>query len=91
MDAGISMAKTMGLVPGVALSADQIARLTSDIVWMVSQTVTMPDGSQQTVLVPQVYLMVRDGDLNTAGALISADNISLHTNKDINNQGTVAG
>ena len=91
MDAGVSMAKTMGLVPGIALSADQVARLTSDIVWMVSQTVTMPDGSQQTVLVPQVYLMVRDGDLNTAGALISANNISLHTNKDINNQGTVAG
>ncbi|NUF09849.1 hemagglutinin repeat-containing protein [Snodgrassella sp. ESL0324] len=91
MDAGVSMAKAIGLVPGIALSADQMARLTSDIVWMVSQTVTMPDGSQQSVLVPQVYLMVRDGDLNTAGALISADNISLHTNKDINNQGTVAG
>ncbi|WP_257381130.1 hemagglutinin repeat-containing protein [Snodgrassella alvi] len=91
MDSGISVAKKLGLVPGVALTADQIARLTSDIVWLVDQTITLPDGTQQTVLVPQVYLMVRDGDLNTSGALISAANIRLHTNKDINNQGTIAG
>ena len=91
MDSGISVAKKLGLLPGVALTADQIARLTSDIVWLVDQTITLPDGTQQTVLVPQVYLMVRDGDLNTSGALISAANIRLHTNKDINNQGTIAG
>ncbi|PIT20303.1 hemagglutinin repeat-containing protein, partial [Snodgrassella communis] len=91
MNAGITAAREMSLVPGIALSAEQIARLTSDIVWLVNQTVTLADGSQQTVLVPQIYLMVRDGDINSAGALISANNISLHTNQDLNNQGSIAG
>uniref|UniRef100_UPI001EF68F1E hypothetical protein n=1 Tax=Snodgrassella gandavensis TaxID=2946698 RepID=UPI001EF68F1E len=91
MNAGITAAREMSLVPGIALSAEQIARLTSDIVWLVNQSVTLADGSQQTVLVPQIYLMVRDGDINSAGALISANNISLHTNQDINNQGSIAG
>jgi len=28
--------------PGIALSAAQVAQLTSDIVWLVAQTVTLP-------------------------------------------------
>jgi filamentous hemagglutinin len=31
------------------------ALMNSDIVWLVEQTVTLPDGSGQKVLVPQVY------------------------------------
>ncbi len=45
--------------------------LTSDMVWLVQQTVTLPDGSQQAVLVPQVYVRVRPGDLDGSGALTS--------------------
>ncbi|WP_157730975.1 hypothetical protein [Variovorax sp. HW608] len=54
MDAGATFAKEYHLTPGIALTPEQMAQLTSDIVWMVSQTVTLPDGSTQQVLVPQV-------------------------------------
>ncbi|MFO6426197.1 hypothetical protein ACLBOM_08610 [Escherichia coli] len=32
---------------------------------------TLPDGSTQTVQVPQVYARVKPGDVNSAGALIA--------------------
>ncbi|HZF96768.1 MAG TPA: S-layer family protein [Pseudoxanthomonas sp.] len=62
MDAGATFARQWGLRPGVALSAEQMAQLTSDIVWLVARTVTLPDGSTTTVLAPQVYLRPRPGD-----------------------------
>ena len=91
MDSGVSFAQSMNLGLGVSLSAEQIARLTSDIVWLVNETVTLPDGSQQSVLVPKVYLMVREGDLNHAGALISANVVNLNNSQDIINEGAIAG
>ncbi len=51
-----SVATEFGLRPGISLSADQISRLTSDIVWLESEAVQLPDGSIETVLVPKVYL-----------------------------------
>ncbi|WP_370389330.1 hemagglutinin repeat-containing protein [Snodgrassella alvi] len=91
MNAGISFAQQFHITPGVALSAEQMAQLTSDMVWLVNQTVTLADGSQQTVLVPKIYLKVRDNDVTTAGALISAHNINLQNSGNINNQGSIAG
>lgn len=51
MDAGVTEAARQQLSVGVALSAEQVAALNEDIVWMVAQEV---DG--QKVLVPVVYL-----------------------------------
>lgn len=90
MDAGISFARTQQLTPGIALSPEQVARLTSDIVWLESQTVTLADGSSQSVLVPKVYVLARPGDLNSAGGLISADALQLNAGR-IDNRGTLAG
>ena len=90
MDAGISFARTQQLTPGIALSPEQVARLTSDIVWLESQTVTLADGSSQSVLVPKVYVLARPGDLNSAGGLISADALQLEAGR-IDNRGTLAG
>ncbi|ROV55392.1 hypothetical protein EGS38_10120 [Neisseria chenwenguii] len=39
MDAGITAAKQLGLTPGIALTAEQTARLASDIVWLEPQMV----------------------------------------------------
>ncbi|EPW7856853.1 filamentous hemagglutinin, partial [Escherichia coli] len=64
MDAGIVFGKQYNLKPGVALTAEQMALLTGDIVWLVNTTVTLPDGSTQTVQVPQVYARVKPGDVN---------------------------
>ena len=91
MNAGIAYAQKFNLTPGIDLSPEQMAQLTSNIVWMISQTVTLADGSQQTVLVPKVYLMVHSGDVNDNGSLISARNINLQNSGNINNQGTIAG
>lgn len=91
MDAGATFAKQYGLRPGVALSAAQMAQLTSDIVWLVEQTVTLPDGSTQRVLVPQVYVRVRPGDIDGSGALLSADATVIKSSGDVVNTGTIAG
>ena len=91
MDNGVTFAQTYGLRPGVALSAEQMARLTSDIVWLVTQTVTLPDGSQQTALVPQVYVKLKPGDVNADGALLAADRLQMTLQGDLNNQGQIAG
>ncbi|WP_158074694.1 two-partner secretion domain-containing protein [Basilea psittacipulmonis] len=90
MDAGITVGQSMSLVPGVALSAEQVARLTSDMVWMVNQEVTLPDGQKQNVLVPKVYLKVRSGDVDEQGALISAQDV-LGQAQTIENTGIIAG
>ncbi|MDQ7970278.1 MAG: filamentous hemagglutinin N-terminal domain-containing protein, partial [Oxalicibacterium faecigallinarum] len=71
MEAGITHATKWNLVPGIALSAEQVAQLTSDIVWLVAQEVTLPDGSMTTALVPQVYVMPRAGDLAVNGSLLA--------------------
>ncbi|WP_308862296.1 two-partner secretion domain-containing protein, partial [Neisseria mucosa] len=92
MDNGLTAAKTFGLTPGIALSTEQVARLTSDIVWLENQTVILPDGTAQTVLVPKVYALARKGSLNAAGGLISADRASLvRPNGNLTNSGTIAG
>lgn len=46
MDNAITTAKTLNLRPGVALTAEQMAQLTTDIVWLVEQTIT--PGQNQT-------------------------------------------
>src|SRR5699024_10706606 len=63
MDAGIRYAKQHQLMPGITLSAAQMKELTEDMVWLAPQTVTLKDGTQVQVLVPQVYLVKRDVDI----------------------------
>ncbi len=91
MDAGVTYAKAHQLVPGVALSAAQMAELTSDIVWLVAKDVTLPNGQTTQVLVPQLYVRVQDGDLAASGALIGGDSVNLNVTGDLANSGTIAG
>ncbi|WP_394792401.1 hemagglutinin repeat-containing protein [Rhodoferax sp.] len=88
---GVTYAKQWALVPGVALTAAQMASLTTDMVWLVQQTVTLADGSSQNVLVPQLYAVVRDGDLSNTGALLSGSSVNLNLTGDLTNTGTIAG
>ncbi|MCE3602207.1 hemagglutinin repeat-containing protein [Massilia sp. P8910] len=91
MDSGVAYAKQFQLTPGVALSEQQMAQLTTDIVWLQEETVTMPDGSTTKALVPQVYLRrPQQGDLSTGGALIAGDNVTIRNqNGSIGNSGTI--
>ncbi|NUA31001.1 S-layer family protein, partial [Cupriavidus basilensis] len=77
LEAGSTYAHAWNLRPGVALSPEQMAQLTSDIVWLVEQDVTLADGSRTRALVPQVYVRVKPGDLNGNGTLIAANSIDL--------------
>ncbi|MDH4375659.1 MAG: hemagglutinin repeat-containing protein [Ramlibacter sp.] len=91
MDSGATAARRLSLVPGVALSPEQVAQLSSDIVWLVAREVQLPDGSTTTVLVPQVYLQPRPGDLSPTGSLIAANQAELQVTGDLRNGGTIAG
>ncbi|MGD7361137.1 hemagglutinin repeat-containing protein, partial [Ralstonia pseudosolanacearum] len=88
--AGVAAGKAFGLNVGTALTDEQMARLTTDIVWMVRQTVTLADGSQQEVLVPQVYLRAKDTDITGGGTLMAGNNVSFQAKGDVTNSGTIA-
>ncbi|TCS32902.1 filamentous hemagglutinin [Paucimonas lemoignei] len=92
MDSGVAFAKQYQLTPGVALTAEQMALLTTDIVWLTTRTVTLADGSTQDVLVPQVYLRrPANGDLQSNGALIAGNDVLIQTSGNLTNSGTIAG
>ncbi|WP_281661652.1 two-partner secretion domain-containing protein, partial [Microvirgula aerodenitrificans] len=91
LDNAVTYASKWDLRPGVALTPEQMARLTSDIVWLVEQDVTLPDGRTTRALVPQVYVQVRNGDLDGSGALIAGSSLKLDLSGDLNNMGTLAG
>jgi len=91
MDAGVTLAQTLNLRPGIALSAEQVAALTSDIVWLEEQQVTLADGSRQTVLAPKVYVRAKQGAIRGDGSFIAAAQVNINLNEDLNNQGTIDG
>ncbi|MEX9938456.1 ShlA/HecA/FhaA protein, partial [Providencia rettgeri] len=73
---GAAFGEKYHLTPGIALSAEQMANLTTDIVWMVNKEITLPDGTIELVSVPQVYVRAREGDLNGNGALLGGKNVT---------------
>jgi filamentous hemagglutinin len=68
-----------------------MAQLTSDIVWLVEQTVTLPDGTTTRVLVPQLYARVQPGDLDGSGVLLAGKDIKIDLTGDLTNRSTIAG
>ena len=91
MDAGIVYAKQHGIVPGVALTAEQAASLTSDMVWLVKDVV-MVEGKPVEVIYPKVYLKQSNRlQLHTDGTLISANTLVMNAKKRIHNEGVIQG
>ena len=88
MDNGIRYAKQFNLVPGVGLSKEQMAELTTDLVWMVNQEITLPSGKKLNVLTPKIYLASNRTQVTPTGSVISGDSI-VGTVKDMTNEGTV--
>uniref|UniRef100_UPI001BD1D7A7 two-partner secretion domain-containing protein n=1 Tax=Sodalis sp. dw_96 TaxID=2719794 RepID=UPI001BD1D7A7 len=89
MNAGMQYGKAFNLTPGVMLSPSQMALLTTDMVWLINQDVTLGDGSTQRVLVPQVYARVGKDDLSGDGALFSGQNVKLDIGGDLDNSGGI--
>ncbi|WP_235846309.1 hemagglutinin repeat-containing protein [Morganella psychrotolerans] len=89
MDNGITFGQKYNLTPGVVLTAGQMALLTGDMVWLVEKTVTLADGSTETVLVPQVYARIKPGDLTGDGALLAGKNTQFTVNGQLVNSGSI--
>ena len=91
MTDGATFAQAFQLRPGIALTAAQVALLTSDIVWLVERPV-LPSGiSTVMALVPQIYLMPREGDLTPTGSLLGGAQVQLDLSGDLTHAGTIAG
>ncbi|WP_439327773.1 two-partner secretion domain-containing protein [Lonepinella sp. BR2357] len=90
MNAGVKYAKDFNLSVGVGLTAKQMSELTTDMVWLVNKEVTLKNGEKITALVPQVYLVASDADIDSRGAVISANNILANVD-ELQNTGTIAG
>lgn len=91
MASALTHYESLQLIPGVALSPAQIAQLTSDIVWLVEQTVTLPDGTVTQALVPQVYVRLQAGDLQPTTGMMTGNTVTMNLSGDVANQGTIAG
>ncbi|WP_332778301.1 ESPR-type extended signal peptide-containing protein, partial [Polaromonas sp.] len=94
IDSGVTVAQQWSLRPGIALSAEQMAQLTSDIVWLVEREVSLAGvdgkpGSVQKVLVPQVYVAVKPGDLKADGSLLAGQSVNINLTGDLTNSGTI--
>ena len=91
MDAGITYAKQHGILPGVALTAEQAASLTSDMIWLVKDIV-MVEGKPVEVIYPKVYLKQSNGlQLHNDGTLISANTLVMNAKESIRNEGVIQG
>ncbi|HKX54677.1 MAG TPA: S-layer family protein, partial [Xanthomonadales bacterium] len=84
MDNAIASKESLGLSLGVTLSAEQVAALTHDIVWLEEYEV-----NGEKVLVPVLYLAQAEGRLAPSGALIQGRDVALISGGELNNQGTL--
>ena len=85
MNNGVLYAQALQFKVGVALSAEQMAQLTSDIVWLVEKEV-----EGEKVLVPVIYMaQVQVGDLKPNGALMAAKDIQILASGDLSNSGVI--
>ena len=84
MDNAIASKASLGLSLGITLSAEQVAALTHDIVWLEEQEVL-----GEKVLVPVLYLAQAKDRLAPNGALIQGRDVALIAGQDLSNQGTL--
>ncbi|KAJ8136163.1 hypothetical protein OY671_010624, partial [Metschnikowia pulcherrima] len=89
LTAGADFANQFGSAVGTALTEEQMRHSTSDIVWMVEQTVTSPDGTQQKVSAPQVYSAVKPGDSRGYGTSIAGRDTQISATGDVDHSGTL--
>lgn len=84
MDNAIASKDVLHLSLGVSLSAEQVAALTHDIVWLEETEV-----HGEKILVPVLYLAQANHRLAPNGSLIQGQNLNLISGGDLNNQGTL--
>ncbi|VVE37841.1 hemagglutinin repeat-containing protein [Pandoraea terrigena] len=89
---GARAGRDLELRVGIRLTPEQMRALTDDIVWLVRQTVTLPDGSTATVLVPTVYLAHgKRVAMQPGGALVTGRDVIVEATNDLINSGQIVG
>ncbi len=95
LNAGAEFAQAHSLTLGVALTEAQMRLLTTDMVWLVAQNVTLPgvngQGTVERVLAPQLYVRVAEGDLRADGTLMAGSTVKMQLQGDLTNSGTIYG
>jgi filamentous hemagglutinin family protein len=86
MDQAVLESKNLGLTFGQALTKEQAASLTHDIVWMVETVV-----AGQTVLAPVVYLAPETRHSIVSGAVIAGQDVTINLVSVSNTGGTISG
>ena len=90
MDQGLVFAKQYGLKPGIELTKEQMAALTTDIVWLVKEKISLPSGEVVELLVPKVYIHNGGASaLRPDGALISGSKVVMELKDNLTNSGTI--
>ncbi|MDP9711126.1 UNVERIFIED_ORG: filamentous hemagglutinin [Pseudomonas fluorescens] len=84
MDNAIASKNTLNLSVGVSLSAQQVAALTHDIVWLEEREV-----NGEKVLVPVLYLANANNRLAATGSLIQGKDVTLIAGENLENSGTL--
>ncbi|UIN54182.1 DUF637 domain-containing protein [Pseudomonas kribbensis] len=84
MDNAIASKDALNLSMGVGLTAEQVAALTHDIVWLEEHEV-----NGEKVLVPVLYLAQANGRLGPTGALIAGNDVTLIAGGNLDNVGTL--
>ncbi|MBY8961112.1 S-layer family protein, partial [Pseudomonas sp. MIS38] len=84
MNNAIASKDQLNLSMGVTLTAQQVAALTHDIVWLEEHEV-----NGEKVLVPVLYLAQANNRLAPNGALIQGGDVTLIAGGDLNNAGTL--
>ncbi|WP_168734251.1 two-partner secretion domain-containing protein [Pseudothauera nasutitermitis] len=84
MDNAVASKDALNLSVGVSLTAEQVAALTHDIVWLEAYEV-----NGEEVLVPVLYLAQAEGRLGPTGALIQGSDLALIAGDTLANRGTL--
>ncbi|SFH27432.1 filamentous hemagglutinin N-terminal domain-containing protein [Pseudomonas sp. NFACC45] len=84
MNNAIASKDQLNLAVGVTLTAQQVAALTHDIVWLEEHEV-----NGEKVLVPVLYMANANNRLAANGALIQGTDVTLIAGKDLTNSGTL--
>lgn len=87
MDAGINLTKSQSIALGRELTVAEQNNLKEDVVLLVSNSVILPNGKTETVLVPTLYLAPKTKRAD-GGANVQGESINLNVDK-LNNSGSI--
>lgn len=87
MDAGINLTKSQSIALGRELTVAEQNNLKEDVVLLVSNSVVLPNGKTETVLVPTLYLAPKTKRAD-GGANVQGESINLNVDK-LNNSGSI--